>query len=1115
MLTRFGQCFITLLLLIVLLGTRAPAAQGQLSGVEAHQNLAIDPSGRVVDLTFDRDLALYAPWDRFRFDMDSVQPMARDGGAFLGDLTGDGVPDLIIASFTGERVFFPGISGSPRRFGSGTYLKHSTSDPATDPYFDPSQNGLWVTGDTGDLDGDGKDEIVIGGILYKNVGASTEPKLDPRYTFTAPSGASNPAASIGDLNGDGKPDVVITFDHSGGTWVYWNRSTAGSFAFDLELLHAWTSDLARNNRLALGDLNGDGLLDLAGPGGIYFNTGTHASPNFDFTAPVAWDKTGGPVWETNVDRPPNVYLEDADGDGLTDAYISNLSSTVWQVFLYENVGTAVAHHLQYSGPVVAASSPLNFADHGKTTPDFSLDHAFLAEGDVDENGRPDVLAGTEGGVSSGAPTVLWNFPVEDGAGGMSFSYQDLYTWPDMDSVNHACGGTDDPLCRPPNLFSGWADLNGDDLPDGLRIDQWLDQFKLYVQARSGHTPFTLGGNEALLTHPSNMQAVAHGAVMMDIDGDSRLDLVAGSISGQLFYFRNSGTPGSFADPVPLRDSSGSAIDVGDNSWPASIDLDGDGDLDLLVIDGDSTIHKVMCVSPNSADGYLLNGTLGTPEQDPVKVIHTSLRHQSLTTLDADGDGLVDAVIGDSNGRVWLLKNIGTAGAATFSLRPLTVSRTAAAYLEIIDTRHVRLHFGLPTIAGQTLIGYHNLATTDSSLSGQVTISNIPESTETPTNTPTITATRTSTVTKTSTVTPSASNTPTPTRTGTATAAPTDTPTITRTPTRTSTFTVTSTPTTTHTPTRTLTPTITRTPTRTLTPSKTPTRTATPKLVTIENEDYRIQYDGWRGVKDAHANGGSYRLSNTANDDLSFKFSGSSIKWVTRKGPDAGKTSVIIDGTKRFTVDLYSSSAVWKYQQTFSKLGSGAHTLVLNVLADKNPASSGTNVVVDGFVVGIVTTQDNSKLIQYCDWKSATTSVASGGSYRANGFAGSVARLRFNGGSITWITAMGKTFGKADVWIDGVKKGTYDLYSASAKWKVAVSFAGLGGGAHVLEVRPLGTKNALAGGTGVVVDAFKGNIVVLLSPQREGVGASAEGLSNWWLWLLPFGAFGWWMARREM
>lgn len=55
--------------------------------------------GRVIDVTFNQDINLNAPWDRFRFSLDIVQPLGIMSGAFLEDTTGDGVPDLFLIDY--------------------------------------------------------------------------------------------------------------------------------------------------------------------------------------------------------------------------------------------------------------------------------------------------------------------------------------------------------------------------------------------------------------------------------------------------------------------------------------------------------------------------------------------------------------------------------------------------------------------------------------------------------------------------------------------------------------------------------------------------------------------------------------------------------------------------------------------------------------------------------------------------------------------------------------------------------------------------------------------------------------------------------------------------------
>jgi len=103
-----------------------------------------------VDVIFDEDLAVTEPWDRFRFDIDLVRPLGRDGAAFLGDLTDDGVSDLVLATFSAELLFFPGMAGQPFVFGDGTWLREEETNPTFDPY--KFFGGDWETGDIADLD---------------------------------------------------------------------------------------------------------------------------------------------------------------------------------------------------------------------------------------------------------------------------------------------------------------------------------------------------------------------------------------------------------------------------------------------------------------------------------------------------------------------------------------------------------------------------------------------------------------------------------------------------------------------------------------------------------------------------------------------------------------------------------------------------------------------------------------------------------------------------------------------------------------------------------------------------------------------------------------------------
>jgi hypothetical protein len=249
-----------------------------------------------------------------------------------------------------------------------------------------------------------------------------------------------------------------------------------------------------------------------------------------------------------------------------------------------------------------------------------------------------------------------------------------------------------------------------------------------------------------------------------------------------------------------------------------------------------------------------------------------------------------------------------------------------------------------------------------------------------------------------------------------------------------------------------------------------TQTAT-ATTTVQDSSPNVSFDSWHGVVDATASGGTYEVSATKNATATFGFSGTSVTWVTRKAADQGIASVTVDGVSKGSIDLYASTTEAQVHQTFSGLSSTAHKIVIKVTGTKNVSSTGLTVAIDAFIVGTSTTQDSSIKTKYDLWTGAASSSASGGTYRSNAKAGTTSSLTFNGTSVTWVTATGPADGQAQVLIDGVLKGTFDLYSSTTHWQVAHPFSGLTSAAHTIVVKVLGTKNASSTGTKVIVDAF--------------------------------------------
>jgi parallel beta-helix repeat protein len=239
--------------------------------------------------------------------------------------------------------------------------------------------------------------------------------------------------------------------------------------------------------------------------------------------------------------------------------------------------------------------------------------------------------------------------------------------------------------------------------------------------------------------------------------------------------------------------------------------------------------------------------------------------------------------------------------------------------------------------------------------------------------------------------------------------------------------------------------------------------------TLKDSDDGIAYNGWVGVVEGGAN--SYRMSNVLNNSATWKSPNTtSITWVTRTGPDQGKVSVTIDGRNKGTFDLYSAAPA-TLNKVFSGLQNKAHTVIIKVLHTKNNASSNYNVVLDGFKVGATTTQESDPAIQYDTWKSTNQGSATDGTYRSATGASATVTVTFTGTAIDWITTKGKPYGKASVKIDGVSKGTVDLYRSATAWRSLITFAGLASGPHTMVIGVLHQKNGAAKGTAVVVDGF--------------------------------------------
>jgi hypothetical protein len=122
---------------------------------------------------------------------------------------------------------------------------------------------------------------------------------------------------------------------------------------------------------------------------------------------------------------------------------------------------------------------------------------------------------------------------------------------------------------------------------------------------------------------------------------------------------------------------------------------------------------------------------------------------------------------------------------------------------------------------------------------------------------------------------------------------------------------------------------------------------------FEEADWSVSYSGeWdRPNRDRAWSGGTAAESAAAGSRATFTFSGTSVNWIGAYGAMTGIARVYLDGMFVTEVDTYSSTeAPQKTVFTATGLVQGSHALTIELTGRKNPASTGTWVIVDAFDV---------------------------------------------------------------------------------------------------------------------------------------------------------------------
>ena len=296
------------------------------------------------------------------------------GIAAVGDLNGDGVVDLAVASGVDPGVVTIYNGGSP-----------APTMGLTLPPGDVTAGFGMTTASAGDVNGDGYGDIVVGGLEAAQVflGGANGVATKPAHTLAGMTGGN--ALTVqgpADVNGDGNPDILV-----GGVLYLGNGSG----------FTAQTPFTPGPGAGFVGDVDGDGLTDVAAGGAVLPGSPAGVDPGrFLFIQP------GEEV---------RAAAGDVDGDGHADV-VSSIISPVNVPDERERIYFGAPSGC--FAPLCRSFAALFIAGHDRTGG--NLRAIIAAAGDVNGDGGDDLVVATPENAMvylhvAGARDVPFNSPL--------------------------------------------------------------------------------------------------------------------------------------------------------------------------------------------------------------------------------------------------------------------------------------------------------------------------------------------------------------------------------------------------------------------------------------------------------------------------------------------------------------------------------------------------------------------------------------------------------------------------------------------------------------------------------------------------------------------------------
>ncbi len=389
-------------------------------------------------------------------------------GLAVGDLNGDGKPDLAVVENDGIGILLNAGSGT---FGAATYYASGVAG---------SQVGDGIA--IGDLNGDKKPDIVVtnetsGAIVFLNQGGGV---FTESGVVNGPFVGATNNILLADINNDKKLDIVIP-DSAGDVFTFYGK---GNGTFSSGPVYPLQVAGSGNVLVALGDFNGDGALDLVDTDGITMNTVSLGRGDGSFQTAQAYSYTAA-FFTGN-----NVVTADFNGDGIPDAAYSSVPL---------NVGTdRQSFAVMLGGPHGTLGAP-SYIPAGSCS---GQQTEWIATGDVNGDGKADVVATLVANGNTGCQNNV--VAVLTGLGTGKFAKAKYYATGASSSAQEG------------EIYL--VDVNGDGKLDIVTSNS---DGTISVLLNKGNGTYNPG---TLITSVSSLAAFYNPLAFADFNGDGKMDI---------------------------------------------------------------------------------------------------------------------------------------------------------------------------------------------------------------------------------------------------------------------------------------------------------------------------------------------------------------------------------------------------------------------------------------------------------------------------------------------------------------------------------------------------------------------------------------------------------------